>query len=107
MKELTFNQVVNNIKEGEVWESLLFDITMKDGDIRLYLNCELGEYCLFDKDSLYRLKEKPVEFSEAFQGYQEFKLVKSLKAGRIFKRGLKDILTADKVEIEGKWEVLR
>lgn len=74
MKELTFKEIIANIKEGEVWEN------KKNRVVRIYIN-EEGNITLegddygfsinystcVDPNSIYKLKRKEYTFEEALK----------------------------------------
>ena len=81
MKELTFKEVIANIKEGEVWESVAEDILKiieRKGDC-VYFNFDSKDMCVNLKYSLYTLKRKKYTFEEAFKAYEEGKEIESVK----------------------------
>lgn len=91
MKELTFKEVIANIKEGEVWEN------PKNRIKRIFIN-EIGNIHLegnetfsinystcVKSDSLYTLQRKEYTFEEAFKAYEEGKEIESC-AGMRYKK---------------------
>ena len=80
MKELTFKEVIANIKEGEVWKSdyktveikgSVLEITDKDRKIRLR----------FGDDTQFKLQRKEYTFEEAFKACEEGKEIESCEEG--------------------------
>lgn len=79
MKELTFKEVIANIKEGEVWESeekiiqkisCAIVIGLKDKE---NIGSEMG----FLDNVKYKLQRKEYTFEEAFKAYEEGKEIES------------------------------
>lgn len=123
MKELTFKEVIANIKEGEVWESeekiiqkisCAIVIGLKDKE---NIGSEMG----FLDNVKYKLQRKEYTFQEAFKAYEEGKEIESCE-GCKFKRCDKDVVliidfAGDKIkrgsceelfsikEIRGKWYI--
>lgn len=83
MKELTFREVIANIKEGEVWENERikietnpckdFKITFKDGMRKSLF--------LFDNQKFKLIKKEEVTFNKAFEAYEEGKEIESCVSG--------------------------
>lgn len=70
MKELTFKEVIANIKEGEVWESPNRTIIMEKGEeIVIKDKCSLLRS--FAPSVKYKLQRKEYTFDEAFKAYYE------------------------------------
>ena len=106
MKELTFREVIANIKEGEVWENdteriigLSFgriEIEWLKGD-RNIINLNLG----------YTIKRPQYTFQEAFEAFEKGKEIKSCESGYIYnttEEGVEDRLFYG-YEIQGKWYI--
>lgn len=123
MKELTFKEVIANIKEGEVWESDIKIIKCSNnGNISVRSKIDNNLQIMnFNKDNLYKLKREEYTFQEAFKAYEEGKEIESCE-GCKFKRCDKDVVliidfAGDKIkrssceelfsikEIRGKWYI--
>lgn len=123
MKELTFKEVIANIKEGEVWESDIKIIKCSNnGNISVRSKIDNNSQIMnFNKDNLYKLKREEYTFQEAFKAYEEGKEIESCE-GCKFKRCDKDVVliidfAGDKIkrgsceelfsikEIRGKWYI--
>lgn len=74
MKELTFTEVIANIKEDEVWESYYVAIYKKNGGISISFK-EGKSYSMhtFSCSTKYKLQRKEYTFQEAFKAYEEGK----------------------------------
>ncbi|WP_283695771.1 hypothetical protein [Clostridium perfringens] len=73
MKELTFKEVIANIKEGEIWESEEYKIIYFDNTIGIQSKGKI-EYGVYPKtDSKFRLQRKSYTFQEVFKFYEEGK----------------------------------
>lgn len=111
MKELTFIEVIANIKDGEIWEN------EKQRVARIYIN-KLGNVQLegddidfaqnfstcVDLNAKYKLKRKKYSFTEAFKAYEEGKEIESCISGERYK--LDDIkLLVYAEEIKGEWYI--
>lgn len=111
MKELTFREVIANIKDGEIWEN------EKQRVARIYIN-KLGNVQLegddidfaqnfstcVDLNAKYKLKRKKYSFTEAFKAYEEGKEIESCISGERYK--LDDIkLLVYAEEIKGEWYI--
>lgn len=103
MKELTFKEVIANIKEGEVWESeekiiqkisCAIVIGLKDKE---NIGSEMG----FLDNVKYKLQRKEYTFEEAFKAYKEGRIPESTINGQI----LDSHSRIDMRIIEGKWYI--
>lgn len=129
MEKLTFREVIANIKEGEVWESLnkashIQKIISKKWGINFIFNCDnegdLGEIGV-NNNCRFKLKRKQYSFQEAFKAYEEGKQIESCESGLEYriKEGIVEI-SANKTyedtcglgesifstkEIKGKWYI--
>lgn len=125
MKELTFREVIANIKEGEVWESETLEIYLDNKTSELvlkhktnYFNCrEIG----IKKEKKFKLKRPQYTFQEAFEAFEEGKEIESCESGfkfeiyedatKIKREGYKTIYEYKAVkifsteEIKGKWYI--
>lgn len=78
MKELTFKEVIANIKEGEVWESTIKTVSLINGAINIERKNKIETYYIYIKESeLFKLQRKEYTFEEAFKAYEEGKEVES------------------------------
>ncbi|MGL6184728.1 MAG: hypothetical protein ACRC1T_05050 [Clostridium chrysemydis] len=83
MKELTFKEVIANIKEDEVWEATIKKngnyvkkIWMKYNDLRIENNEPRAIWCL-DEEIRYKLQRPQYTFQEAFKSFEEGKEIES------------------------------
>lgn len=112
MKELTFREVIANIKDGEIWEN------EKQRVARIYIN-KLGNVQLegddidfaqnfstcVDLNAKYKLKRKKYSFTEAFKAYEEGKEIEScINSDWYYKLGECELLVYAK-EIKGEWYI--
>lgn len=78
MRELTFREVIANIKDGEVWTKGNF-VIYKDNHSILFCE-EGGEYVFKMLDSsTFTLQRKEYTFEEAFKAYLEGKEIENNK----------------------------
>lgn len=83
MKELTFKEVIANIKEGEVWESNEKTITIKYDQVIIQVKegyegrVNGNERMALSLDKKYKLQRKKYTFEEAFKAYEEGKEIES------------------------------
>lgn len=81
MKELTFREVIANIKEGEVWEVTketysIRKVWMLHGDLRIENNTGRTITCI-DTDVKFKLQRQQYTFQEAFESFEEGKEIES------------------------------
>lgn len=106
MKELTFREVIANIKEGEVWERVDDEyisnrIELKNGQLNQYniwngkMDFTLKEAGLILDKTLYKLKRPQYTFQEAFKAFEEGKEIESCESGFKFE------IYGDTVRIKG------
>lgn len=83
MKELTFQEVITNIKEEEVWESEYVIIKKLHGDIIIKLkdNNTTTNVMYLEKNDKFKLQRKEYSFQEAFKAYEEGKEIESKENG--------------------------
>lgn len=96
VKELTFKEVIANIKEGEVWESGAKAIEMFKGRILIKRKNEkkFDSYDIcFSSHVKYRLKRKKYTSKEAFKAFEEGKEIESCEGWKFKKKGDKVIVT--------------
>ena len=117
-KELTFKEVISQIKEGEVWESKYQRIEIIDKYIKIssidFDEYDLEEttfakgYIVVKQDSLFRLQRKEYTFEEAFKSYEEGKEIESCVNGECYLKerdehnSYKDFSFS---QIRGKWHI--
>lgn len=121
MKELTFKDVIVNIKEDEVWESNDISIFKTKDDISIdWKNGGDNGVLIFD-DEKFKLKRKQYNFEEAFKFFEKGKEIESVVSRKCFKirDSVSVYITKDKTintvndeirlfthnEIRGKWYV--
>jgi len=86
MKDLTFKEVIANIKEGEVWENTslarnLKEINRKGRLIRfVFTDTDRGSFAICNDDT-FILQRKQYNFEEAFKAYEEGKEIESVITG--------------------------
>lgn len=99
VKELTFKEVIANIKEGEVWENEIAPISF----IRLRADgvLDFNENEGINLNCTYKLKRKEFTFEEAFKAYKEGRNPESAINGQI----LDSHSRIDMKIIEGKWYI--
>ncbi|MCF0149508.1 MAG: hypothetical protein HUJ77_14080 [Clostridium sp.] len=112
MKELTFREVIANIKEGEVWEYKNFRIE-KGINIDIRFDVKPGMCGIsFGNKEKFKLQRKEYTFEEAFKAYEEGKEIESVIDGkRCYKRdwiaiyGSDDEAPISRAAIRGKWYI--
>lgn len=122
MKELTFKEVIVNIKEGETWENANYIIKCPHRVISIETkNGEVFNGIAFCDDVLFTLQRKQYNFEEAFKSLENGKEIESVVNGKCFKirDSVSVYITKDKTintvndeirlfthnEIRGKWYV--
>lgn len=112
MKELTFIEVIANIKDGEIWENenqrvariyinKLGNVQLEGDDIDFAQNFST---CV-DLNAKYKLKRKKYSFTEAFKAYEEGKEIEScINSDWYYKLGECELLVYAK-EIKGEWYI--
>lgn len=115
--ELTFKEVIANIKENEVWESNTRTIERQEGGINIKRKSKVTTYYMyFDDNEKFKLQRKEYTFEEAFKAYEEGKEIESdYSGGRYKKEKGKDTFmfladwrefdSIDLEEIRGKWYI--
>lgn len=90
--EKTFKEVIADIKEGEVWESELGNMIIKnETGIRItHENVYAGGFfvAIFDDKTKYKLQRKQYTFEEAFKAYEEGKEIESCESGEKYAKNL-------------------
>lgn len=92
MKELTFKEVIANIKEGQVWEctrenARLKTINIKKGSINFIYKDGLAMEVFGVKETdTFVLQRKEYTFQEAFKAYEEGKEIESCIEGQKYKK---------------------
>lgn len=112
MKELTFREVIANIKEGEVWESEMFEIYLDNKTSELILKDKIGcfncrEIGIKKEKKFFKLKRPQYTFQEAFKAFEEGKEIESCESGDIYnatEEGVKNGIFYG-YEIQGKWYI--
>ena len=109
MKELTFREVIANIKDGEIWEDENFVISIEDdGNHEIKIRHKEGfndcSAIYFEPSDKFQLIRKKQSFAEAFKAYEEGKEIESCISGERYK--LDDIkLLVYAEEIKGEWYI--
>lgn len=105
MKELTFKEVIANIKEGEEWVCDNRSIRCINGGISITNNNGIKSDCfLFIKERKFTLKRKEYTFEDAFKAYEEGKVIESCFSSQKFRiYSWEDIFNAK--EIKEKWYI--
>ena len=119
--EKTFKEVIEDIKENEVWEDKNFVLTLGyDENIKI-THKEGFDNCVaiyIDVNSKFKLKREPHTFAEAFKAYEEGKEIESLESRYKYKQnemffnstvGWHDFYDHNGIfslkEIRGKWYI--
>lgn len=92
MKELTFKEVIANIKEGEVWENkeLELKITFKKNEFYIgdsndnEINGYVGQF--INNGLIFKLQRKEYTFEEAFKALEEGKEIESTESHAKYKK---------------------
>ncbi len=122
MKELTFREVIANIKEGETWEGLDYTIIYFGGKIGIMYNDGEEYQGVYPKiDSLFKLRRKEYTFQEAFEAFEQGKEIESCEtatscylkddrvlikiSGEPFIKMNKEDLHFSFKQIKGKWYI--
>lgn len=88
MQEKTFREVIADIKEGEIWESVNKEIRCYPNGIKISHikkgRCTPAMY--MESDNKYKLKRKEYTFEEAFKAYEEGKIIESCYSQFKYKR---------------------
>lgn len=107
MKELTFREVIANIKEDEIWEGREYTITLLGNRIAINYNDGdeyNGVYPLIE--GTFKLKRPQYTFQEAFKAFEEGKEIESCFSKDIYKKrtnGEPWLMNTE--EIKGKWYI--
>lgn len=126
VQEKTFREVIADIKEGEVWESVQSCFQLKEiSCISGQINFKLEGVCI-DRDNnnsictgagagqTFKLQRKQYTFAEAFKAYEEGKEIESCYSGVTYKLqhggsdcfgGGQKTSTIAFSEIRGKWYI--
>lgn len=121
MKELTFKEVIANIKEGEVWESDVSYISKRKGVVDIWDNKPSKTVKSILDDALFILQRKQYSFEEAFKSFEKGREIESVVSRKCFKirDSVSVYITKDKTintvndeirlfthnEIRGKWYI--
>lgn len=101
MKELTFKEVIANIKEGEVWESTIKTVSLINGAINIERKNKIETYYIYIKESeLFKLQRKEYTFEEAFKAYEEGKEIESIDYRYKKQNGIDGFYS----RISGEWQ---
>ena len=104
--EKTFKEVIEDIKENEVWEDKNFVLTLGyDESIRI-THKEGFDNCVaiyIDINGKFKLNREEFTFEEAFKAYEEGKEIQSASTDKIYHKE-KDFLFAS-YEISKKWYI--
>lgn len=103
VKELTFKEVIANIREGEVWECVDKDIRIEEIFINTMGNLHLQGGCEFSRNNgtciklnaKFKLKRKEYTFEEAFKAYEEGKEIESVEGIKYRKKDEESIYVTD------------
>ena len=97
----TYREVLQDIRPGEVWESIgncnIKSISYIDKEIRIEFYSRINYHALID-DAKFKLKKEEVEFEDAIKALKEGKIIESCETLRLCKMderliGKKIILT--------------
>lgn len=119
MKELTFKEVIANIKEGEVWDSEnnSCDIRIERGQTGISIRDFKGNALVWFSDRFkFKLKRKEYTFEEAFKAYEEGNEIESIsyrykkinEQDKYYSKLAKEWIENDTFgvdEIKGKWYI--
>ena len=107
MKELTFREVIANIKEDEIWEGREYTITFLWKRIAIIHNDGdeySGVYPLIE--DTFKLKRPQYTFQEAFKAFEEGKEIESCESGYIYNTTEENVEEVFyRREIQGKWYI--
>ena len=119
--EKTFKEVIEDIKENEVWEDKNFVLTLGYDEKIKITHKEGFDNCVaiyIDVNSKFKLKREPHTFAEAFKAYEEGKEIESLESRYKYKQnemffnstvGWHDFYDHNGIfslkEIRGKWYI--
>lgn len=108
MKELTFREVIANIKKGEVWEGREYTITLLGNRIAINYNDGDeydGVYPLIE--GTFKLKRPQYTFQEAFKAFEEGKEIESCVSGEVYKgkEEYRNPYLLSPREIRGQWYI--
>lgn len=105
MKELTFREVIANIKEGEVWENDTERI-IGLGFGRIKIEWLKGDRDVINLNFGYTIKRPQYTFQEAFEAFEEGKEIESCVSKDVYKKrtnGEPWLMNTE--EIKGKWYI--
>ena len=87
MKELTFREVIANIKEGEVWENLHKTIEFKNNNFIVKSKIKKqNNYFVVNEYTTFKLKRPQYTFQEAFEAFEKGKEIKSCVTSYTFRK---------------------
>ena len=104
--EKTFKEVIEDIKEKEIWENENF-ILMLSFDKKIKIKHKEGfDDCVaiyIDVNSKFKLKREPHSFTEAFKAYEEGKEIESLESGYKYKQNKMFLTDGYKMFLTDGW----
>ncbi len=121
MKELTFREVIANIKEGEVWESEYKKIYCNEAGIMIEEKSDTNSNDMYFANArIYKLVRQEYSFQEAFEAFENGEEIESIESkwrwkkdgliclstpygGQSFETSCDRIFSID--EIKGKWYI--
>lgn len=113
MRELSFKEIIANIKKGEVWENKENRVSRiylnKDGKLMLEGDdaFSINDSTCIDLNSKYTLQRKQYykyyTFEEAFKAYDEGRIIESCESGCKYSKDCYGLI--DFKEIKGKWYI--
>ena len=111
MKELTFREVIANIKEDEIWEGREYTITLLGNRIAINYNDGdeyNGVYPLIE--GTFKLKRPQYTFQEAFKAFEEGKEIESCVTNCVYSKELtttylENLICFTPKEIRNKWYI--
>ena len=87
MKELTFKEVISNIKEGETWENQDLVVYLAGDELNIdWKDGKPDKGIGFNIDDVFVLQRNKVSFSEAFKAYEEGKEIESCVTGYKYRK---------------------
>ena len=121
MKELTFKEVITNIKEGETWTSKDYIIKYSHGTISIKTkNGEVFNGIAFCDDMFFKLQRRQYNFDEAFKFLKEGREIENMEGEKYHFNSEGTLVYENKViynhldgsdkiftldEIKGKWYI--
>ena len=87
--EKTFKEVIEDIKENEIWENENFILMLTFDKKIIITHKKVFDDCVsiyIDINSKFKLKREQYTFAEAFKAYEEGKEIESLTSGYKYKQ---------------------